>query len=145
MNMLMPKRPPQMPEKKATTSRTQGASRPGFQPQKHHHAAQGGLDDPGQGETQQQRAGDHAAHIGQQQRKDLPPLEVVPVFPGDVAVDGAVHDQRAGGQDHVVQPHGQQRRGDQRVAEADEALDGVGQALDAKDERDGSGGKAHDG
>ena len=115
MNMLMPKRPAHTPENADTASRSQGRH----------------------GKAQQQRAGDHAAEVGRQQRQDLPPLEAVPVFPGDPGVHRAVQQQRTRGDDHIVQAHGQNRRGDQGVAEADQPFDQIGQQLRGKDKQCG--------
>ena len=114
-----------------------------LQPQQHHNNAQHGLQDPRQGKAQQQRAGHDAAHVGQQQRQHPAPVEAAAVFPGDVAVDGAVHEEGARGDEHIVQPHGQDGGGDQGVAEADETLDGVGQQLGGENEQNGFPGKDH--
>ena len=67
----------------------------------------------------------------------IPRLEAVPVFPGDPGVHRAVQQQRTRGDDHIVQAHGQNRRGDQGVAEADQPFDQIGQQLRGKDKQCG--------
>ena len=53
-------------------------------------------------------------------------------FPGDPGVHRAVQQQRTRGDDHIVQAHGQNRRRDQGVAEADQPFDQIASSCAAK-------------
>ena len=115
-----------------------------FQSQKYHNAAQNRFDNPRQGEAQQPGPGDHPGHHSQQQGKDGPPAEVVPVLPSDPTVDDQIRQQTARCDQGVVQPHGQQRRGDQGIPEPNEPLEGVRRQLDEKNKQDHASGVVHE-
>ena len=115
-----------------------------FQSQKYNNAAQNRFDDPRQGEAQQPGPGDHPGHHSQQQGKDGPPAEVVPVLPGDPTVDDQIRQQAARCDQGVVQPHGQQRCGDQGIPEPDEPFEGIGCQLDEKNKQDHASGVVHE-
>lgn len=106
-----------------------------FQAQEQHHDAQHRFDDPGHGEPQQPGAGDHTGQQNDQQGQDLPQVQQLPALPGNIGIDAEIRHQAAGGDEGVVQTHGQQGRGDQWVAEADDPFDDVAEKLDQENKQ----------
>ena len=106
-----------------------------FQAQEQHHDAQHRFDDPGHGEPQQPGAGNHTGQQNDQQGQDLPQVQQLPALPGNIGVDAEIRHQAAGGDESVVQTHGQQGRGGQWVAEADDPFDDVAEKLEQENKQ----------